>query len=152
MSLPPHAIDEQQAIDITSSVSAQTLSFQATFDSIEAGDTVYQSVLASVRLPDAADLLACIKAAVKPHLSIGVRASDPPHFPHLSLFYGGIPTEAKPGMIRRLYDTDVVAERPGGGVEVAGVSMFEVGEIWLVRAEGPVHEWVVLAKRSLASP
>lgn len=82
-----------------------------------------------------------------------------PSFPHLSLCYID-DKDAAIGEREAFYETlkGKIKARGEGGiglncglVEENWMNCFEANEIWVVRCEGPVHEWTILKKHSISS-
>ncbi|KAG8698735.1 hypothetical protein FRC09_007054 [Ceratobasidium sp. 395] len=113
------------------------------FLKVQAGKTYFQSVLIAVSLSLELQFLhdSVRKALNRP------LPDNSSYFPHLSLFYGGESQEFKESLVRRLYeDGTAVPIEDDRGVAVAGLSKIHVGEVWLLRTEGPPEGWEVLEK------
>lgn len=123
-------------------------SFAVFFDTLHAGQTYHQSVLASITNNVELDHLRThIKRAAEAATS--QELPNPPRFPHLSLFYGNLPMDVKAALIHELYNSGLVTALDRSGVRVAGIESCLIDEVWLVRTEGRVQDWVVLAKHAL---
>lgn len=117
------------------------------FLDVRTGPTFTQSVLIAVKpnpeLQNRHD-------SVRESLRVPLPPGDS-YFPHLSLFYGG-DQDRKESLVRRLYEQGSavsVSHEAAGGVEVASLSKVQVGDIWLVRTEGPVEKWEIMEKWKL---
>lgn len=144
LSLRPDAMSEDPV-----SIKFKSAPFPISFHSIQAGQTYHQSVLAAITKDNIhlLDIYTKLKQAVEG--ITGQVPPTPPHFPHLSLLYGDLAMDAKAAIIRDLYSSASVVDVEGAGIQIAGMESCIINEVWLVRTEGKVEDWVTLAKHAL---
>lgn len=113
--------------------------FCVQFKAVQAGASYFQSVL--IGIEPTPPLLALRDAVV-----VAFQAHKQSYFPHLSLFYGELPSQGREAIVDKLREDDVfTATRTG--VSVQGIESVDISELWVVRTEGPVETWEVLEKR-----
>lgn len=105
----------------------------------------FQYLFAAVRpTPELLALRASVRGEV-----LGLDPASDDFFPHLSLAYGKDEGDRE---VREMIEELSAGQEAGDTVEVAGLTGFDVGEVQLVKCEGPPPDWEVVGRVSLAGP
>jgi 2',3'-cyclic-nucleotide 3'-phosphodiesterase len=146
---------ENSLTDIEASITTLKAPLTVKFSSVEIGSHYFRSVYIAIEpTSEIMDLHGRIHEALQ-------AVPRTPSFPHLSLCYID-DKDAAVGEREAFYETlkekgKIEAGGEGGIgldcglVEENWMNCFEANEIWVVRCEGPVHEWTILKKLLISS-
>ncbi|KAG8858507.1 hypothetical protein FRB96_005178 [Tulasnella sp. 330] len=132
-----------------------------TFNKVCAGRSYFQSVLVELKLTAGSTLEELYNAVLglDEGLLAGANTQSEegsrylrPYYPHLSLFYGDVPMEAREAIIKDLIEEGQVESVDGyPPLTIVGVEGgFLVVELWIVKCDGPTKDWQVLEKIKLS--